>query len=557
MVLQISLGGITEDETSTDPNETRRRLRQRAEIARGRPEDESPRYDRHNFTNGQAARGRQFREREFSEASETDYEYDKRREAEMDRAQNRDRGGGKAKNRPHTNGGYKYSDESQAQSDHEDSDDGGFKKRLSDSEDETRSRNSFTPVKFKGGVEKELDSIQMNKNGSIQYMKQDDTGSVDLSGGRHLSRSMSSFSAHDAQNSPARSASEESEVGSPPPPAPLPLNIPAKLKTPIKPPPKPLPVPAPRAKPIPSARSYGSREDVSEPQEVKLNNLSQDEVSDYRGSRERLDEINSYLARKAPSRENLNYTPEPTPSVGAGVDFLPRKPQGYDDRDSPMHISNSRENLLPKRKDSDNMKPPSTSTYEPLRETDYSRDYYGQAQPRYGMPSTDPGVDYMGRRTPLNNEVGPGNDYLPPSLGMPMQSRHMIGHKPSVGNSNSDYESYDGGMNAPPPLSGRRLVDTTPGFYDQQPVYPSRQPPMPVPIAENYAPNVSRSRENLSHSRDNVSRSRENMSRSRENLARSRENLSRSRENFSGSRDNLNSQDFDKPRPQKSIETEI
>ncbi|XP_052783699.1 protein bark beetle-like isoform X2 [Mya arenaria] len=612
---QISIGGITEDETSTDPHETRRRLRQRAEIARGRQDNESPRYDRHDFTNGNAKGRQPYRSREFSEASETDYEYEKKREAERDRPRRR----AEEERRHHTNGGYKHSDESH---DHEQDSDDDVKVPFGDSDDDT-AKNSFTPVKFKRGVEKELDSIQMNGSGNVQYIKQDDTGSVDLSGGRHLSRSMSSFSAHDAQqSSPSRSGSEDSNIDTPAPPLPMAMNIPAKIKTPKEPKPVPKPVPLPRARPLPSARSYGSKEDLSSPREPKLNNLSQDEASDYRGSRERLDNTDSYMARKPPSylpqtkpmsrsREKLDeYQPsvQLPPSVDAGVDFLPRRPnnqQGYDpDRESPM-LHSSRENLLPKRQDSDNVKPTTIPAYEPLRATDYPSDYYGQPQaPRYPNQNIAPGVDYMGNRAPQNNnynDLAPGTDYLPQSMGMPMKNRHMIGQRPSVGTSNSDYESYDGGQHAPPPSAGPRLVDTTPGYYDysQQPQnYPTSMPPesgtdyMP---RNQYNPspqqgymarsrdNVSRSRDNVSRSRDNVSRSRENLSRPRDNVSRSRENLSRSRENIDRSRDNIsrsrdnlrsesdfapyaanyddgmreNSRDFEKPRQQKSIETEI
>lgn len=539
----MSLGGVTEDETTTDPQVARRKLRQRAEISRGRS-DESPRYDKHNFKNGQA-NGR-FRGREFSEASDYN-EWDQRT------------GNGK---HTHANGGYKYSDESHQQTETESEDD-DVKKELEDSEEEEDDRrNSFTPVKFKPNVEKELDSIQITGNGSIQYLKQDDTGSVDL-GGRNLSRSMSSFSAHDvqAENYSSRSDSKNSMVNVPTPPPPLPLNIPAKQNTPTRP--KPRPVPAPRPKPLPSARSYGSRENISDTQEVKLNNLSQDEASDYRGSRERLDDMRYPPPRGDPGRENRSQAPGLDQYRSRSREKLNDPPETHqrfpsadtsEGRNSPM-LHGSRENLLPKRTDGDSHRP----NYEPLQRPGerFQPNPYEPSQP-YAHQGAAPGVDYMPRSD--YSDGNPGVDYLPKNTGMPMKNRHMIGYQQTP--SSSDYESYDGGYQPSP-----RLADTTPGHYDYNPQSQTQYPPYSY---GNNSQNVPYSPADVSNidylpRSDGLStpRSYQNMSRSRENLSRSRENLGRSRENITRSRENLyndireNSMDVVKPRQQKSIETEI
>lgn len=547
---------MTEDDTSTDPRVARRQLRQRAEIARGR-EDESPRYDHHNFRNGHA-NGRP-RAREVSETS--DYDEDRRRGS-----------------RHHTNGGYKYSDESHQQSEHSDEDDDDMKKEFSDSEEDDR-RNSFTPVKFKPGIEKELDSIQVPGNGTVQYLKQDDTGSMDFSGNsRHnIGRSMSSFSAHDAQgdSSSSKYGSKSSGLNNPVPPPSLPLNIPAKPNTSTRP--QPRPVPAPRPKPLPSARSYGSKENVSDMPEVKLNNLSQDEVSDYRGSRERLD--NRYAWQKASSGENITNIADQQKHHSRSREKLndtsshQRLPSNdtSEGRSSPM-LHGSRENLLPKRTDSDQQRPPLNELY---KQTDpqFQNNLYDPAQP-FSFPGSAPGVDYLPRSD--HSDGNSGVEYLPRNLGTPMKSRHMIGNQPTP--SSSDYESYDGGFQPPP-----RLADTTPGHYDYHP--PTQYPPpygsvphsVPYsPAAEsnidylprNNPPQTPRSYNNMSRSRENLSHSRENLSRSRENLPSPRpyaNNMSRSRENLSRSRDYLprdiditeNSRYVEKPGQQKSIETEI
>ena len=555
----MSIDGATEDDTTTDPRAARRKLRQRAEIARGRGDDESPKYDRHNFKNGRP-NGRT-RGREFSEAS--DYsEYERRPEDKHN----------------HTNGGYKYSDESQQQTEHE-SDDDDMKKEFSESEEEEDDRrNSFTPVKFKPAVEKEQDSIQLPGNGTVQYLKQDDSGSVDFSdNGRHLARSMSSFSAHDTQDNTPRYGMKGRGIDAPTPPPSLPLNIPAKLVNPPRP--QPRPVPAPRPKPLPSTRSYGSKEDLADPQEVKLNNLSQDEASSYRGSRDRLDD--QYAPRKAPSRENLNDMSQQPKYLSRSREKVndPQSHQRFpsndtsEGRNSPLHHG-SRENLLPKRQDSDNYRPP-PPLYEPYKPPEQqTQDHLYDPTLPYSYQGSAPGVDYMPRADPNKGMSGVG--YLPRNLGTPMKSR--VGQQPTP--SSSDYESYDGGFQPQTP----RLADTTPGHYDYHPQtqYPdsySRNSPN-VPYSPAASSNVdylprnnlpqtpnsymSRSRENLSHSRENMSQSRENLPSPRPygNVSRSRENLSRSRENLGPSRpyDNdirENSMDVVKPRQQKSIETEI
>lgn len=565
--IQVSLSGVTEDETTTDPREARRKLRQRAEIARGRRDDESPKYDRHNFKNGQAG-GR--RDREYSEEVSDDEPI--------------------ARGRPdphhHTNGGYKYSDESQDHTERDSEDESIKKQPIDDSDEEDDQRNSFTPVKFKPNVEKELDSIQMNPNGSIQFRRQDESGSVDMSG-RQLSRSMSSFSAHDAQQDKGSNSSRGSDLDAinlPTPPPSLPLNIPAKPNTPVKP--QPRPVPAPRPKPLPSARSFGSKEDLAE---VKLNNLSQDEVSDYRGSRERLD--NMYSGRKVPSRENLNTFSEPykrssnrshedltDTGLGVGVDFLPRPDKGVverdEGRDSPLHTS--RENLLPKRSDSDNYKPPVKNTRENIYKPDlYDRVADSSREPLYPYQRKDPGVEYMGRQTPQNTDFndGTGIDYLPRDTRTPMKSRFMIGQLPNSPTSQSPRSPYQptdtGNMYTPssyPTPYHDDSVRYQPDSY--QPRYPSSSenvpyhPPSNTGVdylpRSNYTP-ASQNRD-MSRSRENISRSRENLSRSRENLSRSRDNLRFNSETGPSTYNNdlrENSTDIVKPRQQKSIETEI
>lgn len=553
----MSLGGVTEDETTTDPREARRKLRQRAEIARGRRDNESPRYDQHDFRNGNA-RGR--RGREYSEDISDD-----------DQPIARGRPDNHHRNH-HTNGGYKNSDESHDYTE-QDSEDDCVKRPITDSEDEDDNRSSFTPVKFKPNVEKELDSIQMNANGSIQFRRQDDSGSVDLSG-RQLQRSMSSFSAHDSQQDKGSNASSQGSGldrrDLPTPPPPLPMNIPTKPSTPSRPQPKP--VPAPRPKPLPSARSFGSKENLGE---IKMNNLSQDEASDFRGSRERLDDV--FSGRKAPSRENLNTFNEPykqsrnrsredltDTGLGVGVDLLPRHNRNVRDvdegRDSPLHTS--RENLLPKRKDSDNYRPPNLNR---SRENIYTPDQY---------QGTDPGVEYMGRKTPQNTDYndGTGIDYLPRDTRTPMKSRFMIGqphqYTDNQPQSYTPYQQQNPGNQYSPSTYQPSYPDNSASYEPDsyKPRYPSSSasesmpPPPTYDIGIDYLP---RNNYGQSPHQTDRSRSRENISRSRENLSRSRENLSRSREYLNAgqrSYDNdlrENSTDVVKPRQQKSIETEI
>lgn len=384
----------------------------------------------------------------------------------------------------------------------------------------------------------------------------------------------------------SNSGSRSSNFNAPTPPPPLPLNIPAKNTTPARP--QPRPVPAPRPKPLPSARSYGSSENLADRPEVKLNNLSQDEASDYHGSRDKLDQ---YSPKKAPS-----YNPEPLQHMSRSREKLndvtthQRFPSNDTSEGGRVSTHGSRENLLPKRTDSDTYRPPN---YQPPLQPPAPRlqDMYGGNQQQYPYSGSAPGVDYMPRND--YSDGSPGVEYLPRSLGTPMKNRHMIGHQQTP--SSSDYESYDG---VPAYIPSPRLADTTPGHYDY---HPQTQNPDPssqnVPYSNvansnvDYLPrntnpqtsrsrdNLSRSRENLARSRDNISSpmsygnmslSRENLSHSRDNMARSRENLSRSRENLSRSRENLgpppsymssdideNSRDIEKPRQQKSIETEI
>ena len=575
--LQISLAGVTEDESVTDAreNEVRRKLRQRAEIARGRPEND-PRFEGRNGHAG----GRRFRSRDYSEDGSDD------------------EGGFSRQEYARRNGGYKHSEESRGYSDkdyesEEEEDDEDIKKEpLDDTDDEDDRRNSFTPVKFNPRVEKELDSIQMKNDGKIQYLRQnDDTGSIDMgSNGRQLSRSMSSFSQPDNLSKPSSQSSGLNDPvrNAPTPPPPLPMNIPAKFGPTSQPRTQPRPVPAPRPKPIPSARSFGSREDITENPDVKLNNLSQDEMSEKGRSRERLDNIgNMYDRKKSPSRENLNDFMAPEKSVlsrsrekihgsqgdltgvGIGIDYLPRADADKYDyesgRESPLH--QSREHLIPKSKKTDEFQlgyPFSPRTENLSRpETDLvnsSREYL---------------VPFRGRETPQNTDYPDqtGVDYLPRNQGTPRGQQNNTGRLPSANESmagnpaNFRAPYYDKPHAQYPGSHGNMYPSNEPDAgVDYLPRYQTRHSPAPpyspapsytstqgIPSPglhqnQEYQPAVT-SRKNMSSSRDNLSRSRENLSRSREYLNRSRENL----------RNDLreNSLDVVKPKPHKSIETEI
>ena len=523
----------------------------------------------------------------------------------------------------HTNGGYKYSDESNEHSDH-DTDVEDKRRYIEEQEEEEereRQRNSFTPVKFKPRLEKELDSIRIKEMnpGTVDYIRQqDETPSVDFSDNeRHLSRSMSSFSqpGDSEANTPVRPGPQKSylrNVGderAPTPPAPLPMNIPAKFKTRSDADtPSPRPVPAPR--PPRSITPSRSKENIMAGSQEKLNNLSQDES--VRGSRERLDDVDArrdrYSFKKATSREDLN---EPFKygdyNVRSGVDYLPK--HHIDDsesgRESPLH--QSRENLLPKDKDN----------------TDYS--YRGdgaykkpesQFQPERFEPNVNSSKEKLYPRreydsdheTPQPTEFSDsaGIDYLPRQTGTPVDKKYGAVHPPpySPGPKSWNQPSASPGYNTSgyqPGYSNDYTPTPSPGYQQRNP--PSYQPSQYLgypaetnidsdySIGEagvNYLPkagnmyrntpyqsgprdNISRSRENLSRSRDNISRSRDNISRSRENLSRSRENLSRSKDNLRQENDYspaftrntydsdilANSSDIKKPKQHKSIETEI
>ena len=197
---QLSLEGVTEDESVTDRDEkARQRLRQRAEIALGRKDeydsdhtrsDQSSRYryddrnghaggryeDRNGHAGGRYAdrnghAGGRMRGRSYQD----DYSDDERSRKSSTHSS-------------HHNGGYKYSDESNEHHSDHDTDVEEKRKYFDDQdreEEEANTRNSFTPVKFnKPRVEKELDSIRIKEmnRGAVDYKKRPDyTPSIDPS----------------------------------------------------------------------------------------------------------------------------------------------------------------------------------------------------------------------------------------------------------------------------------------------------------------------------------------------------------------------------------------
>lgn len=642
---QLSLGGVTEDESVTDPNEaTRKKLRQRAEISLGRQDDESDhssyydKYEDRRYDDRNRHPGGRYEERNGHAGGKYD---DRNRNAggryedrngqpggRMRGPRNRDEYSDEERSRKssthsshHTNDGYhKHSDESNEHSDH-DTDVEEKRKYFEEQEEEDNQRNSFTPVKFKPRLEKELDSIRIKDRGTVNDIRQqDDTPSVDFSDdGRHLSRSMSSFSqpGDSESNAPATKPrppnsrfQNVNDERAPTPPAPLPLNIPAKFKSRSETDtPSPHPVPAPRP-----PRSLTPRSKDTVGSQEKLNNLSQDESA--RGSRERLDDIDArdgYGFRKAPSRENLNdpYKYELKRSredlnIGSGIDYLPK--HNTDDlesgRDSPLH--QSRENLLPKDKDHSpqysyddnqprNVKPGNQyqqDMFEPTvnssKEKLYpGRDYLGRETPQQTEFSDSAGIDYLPRRTGTPTDKKFGAEY-PSTYNQGPQSRNKPSASPGykTGSQPGYYNNY-----SPSPSPGYQNKPN-PSYHPSQFSAFGNQDNYPAEtnIDSNYsageagidylpkAGNQYRPPAYPSAARDSLSRSRENLSRSREDISRSRENLSRSRENLSRSRDNLrrendyspaarrstqeseildNTSDFKKPKPYKSIETEI
>ena len=643
---QISLGGVTEDESVTDPNEaTRKKLRQRAEISLGRQDDESDhssyydKYEDRRYDDRNRRPGGRYEERNGHAGGRYDdqnrnaggrYE-DRNGQAggRMRGRRNRDEYSDEERSRKssthsshHTNDGYyKHSDESNQHSDHDTDVEEKRKYFKEQEEEEDNQRNSFTPVKFKPRLEKELDSIRIKDRGTVNYIRQqDDTPSVDFSDdGRHLSRSMSSFSqpGDSESNAPATKPrppnsrfQNVNDERAPTPPAALPLNIPAKFMSRSETDtPSPHPVPAPRP---PRSLTPRSKDNVGS--QEKLNNLSQDESA--RGSRERLDDIDArdrYGFRKAPSQENLNdpYKYEFKRSredlnIGSGIDYLPK--HNTEDlesgRDSPLH--QSRENLLPKDKGHspqysyDDNQPRNVKPGNQYQQDMFEPTVNSSKEKLY------PGKDYLGRETPQQTEFSDsaGIDYLPRKTGTPVDKKYGAEYP-------SSYNHGQQSRNKPSASPGYK-TGSQPGYYNNyspspSPGYqnkpsPSYHPsqfsafgnqdsyPTETNIDSNYsageagidylpkAGNQYRPPAYSSAARDNLSRSRENLSRSRENISRSRENLSRSRENLSRSRDNLrrendyspaasrstqeseildNTSDFKKPKPYKSIETEI
>lgn len=618
---QLSLGGVTEDETSTDPNREKiRHLRQRAEVALGRDDrsDHSSQVDRYEDRNGHAGgryddrnghingrtRGRRYRSDDYSDEERS-------RKSSTHSSH-------------HTNGGYKHSDESNEHSDHDTDMEEKRRYFREQEEEEERRRNSFTPVKFKPRLEKELDSIRIKEmnTGTVDYIRQhDDTPSVDFSDdGRHLSRSMSSFSqpGDSESNAPAtkprpprRPYENVNDGRAPTPPAPLPLNIPARFnKTRSESDtPSPHPVPAPRPpKSVTPRNVLGSQE--------KLNNLSQDES--VRGSQERLDDVdatrNRYGFQKAPNQENFN---EPYRrrelqrsredlhgsrenvadlNIPSAIDYLP-KHDAYDlesGRDSPLH--QSRENLLPKENDPEHYQPIKLKPenqygqdmFEPNVNSSKEKLYPGRNN--YFEPniahqrenSDSAGVDYLPRkaRTPVDKKMGAFNQE-PQSWDTPSASPgYRSGYQPGYSDSYSPtpspgYQNKPGQKYHPSQFSPFGPRDNYPTETNIDSDYTTGE------AGIDYLPKAGNQYRKPAQSpaaRDNISRSRENLSRSRENITRSRENLSRSRENLSRSRDNLrrendfspalshstreseileNSSDIKKPKQHKSIETEI
>ena len=615
---QLSLEGVTEDESVTDPGEkARQRLRQRAEIALGRKDDESDhthsdhssryryedrnghaggRYEERNGHAGGRTRGRRYRDDDYSEE---------------------ERSRKSSTHSSHHNGRYKYSDESNEQHSDHDTDAEEKRKYFEDrEEEEDNTRNSFTPVKFKPRLEKELDSIRIKEmnRGAVDYIRRqdDDTPSVDFSdSGRNYLRSMSSFSqpGDSESNAPAtrpqianRYLQNVEDERTPTPPAPLPLNIPAKFKTGSdsdRPSPRPVPAPRPPRSTTPSSRGT---ENVVGSQD-RLNNLSQDES--VRGSRDRLDKVDM-------SRDRFSYKKatgdEPDLNIRSNVDYLPKHDTSdlESGRDSPLHQSH--ENLLPKQLEStpqytyqddyppmnvkpDNMyrqdmfEPNVNSSKEklyPTRDNDPGTDYLGREISHQRDLSDSAGVDYLPRQThtPVDKKYGAGypsayNQGPQPSASPGYNTGYRPGHtndyspSPSPGYSSKpsgkfhpsqfsgfgNHGNYPAGMNIDSDYSaGEAGIDYLPKAGNQ---YRNPAPAYPSATRDN----ISRSRENLSRSREDISRSRENLSRSRENLSRSRENLSRSKENLSRSTYDSeileNSSDFNKPKQYKSIETEI
>ena len=522
----------------------------------------------------------------------------------------------------HTNGGYKHSDESNQYSDH-DTDVEEKRKYFEDQEDEEESpRNSFTPVKFKPRLEKELDSIRIKEmnTGTVDYIRrQDETPSVDFSDdGRHISRSMSSFSqpGDSEAPTPTRPGPQKSylrnidDERAPTPPAPLPLNIPAKFNTRSdSDSSSSRPVPAPRPpKPMPTSRS---KENIMSGSQDKLNNLSQDES--VRASHERLDDVDAtrdrYGFKKTSSREDLS---EPFKyadlNARSGVDYLPK--HNIDDlesgRDSPLH--QSRENLLPKELETtdysygrdDTRKKPENRYRQDMFEPNVN----SSKEHLYPRKEYDSGTDYLGRETPQQMEFSDsaGIDYLPRQTGTSVDKKYGSNYPSSYspGPKSWNQPSASPGYKSPgyqPGTAYNYTPTPSPGYQrnpnqSYQPGYPSETnidsdysageagiDYLPksgnqfrgVPYHSGPRDNISRSRENLSRSRENVTRSRENLSRSRENLSRSRENLSRSKDNLRHENDYSpavsrstydseileNSSDIKKPKQYKSIETEI
>lgn len=618
----MSLGGVTEDESNTDPNDAaRRRLRQRAEMALGRRDDESDRssyYDKYEEMNGHAGGryndrngypGRRHEERNIRSGERG------RGRRYRDDYSDEERSGKSSTHSSHHNGGYKYSDESNKHSDHDTDVEEKRKYIEEQEEEEDNRRNSFTPVKFKPRLEKELDSIRIKEinTGTVDFIRQqDDTPSVDFSdGGRHFSRSMSSFSqpGDSESNAPAtrpqvqrRNLQNMDKERAPTPPAPLPLNIPAKFKTRNESDiPSPRPVPAPR--PPRSITPSRSTENTIGSQE-KLNNLSQDES--VRGSRDHLDKVEMARGRYS-YKKATGFEPENVDlNVKSDADNLPK--HDIDDfesgRDSPLH--QSRENLLPKTGDNisqytyhDDNPAMNVKPANIYRQDMYEPNINSSKEKLFPTRNNDAGVDYLGRETPQQTEFSDsaGIDYLPRQPGTPINSDKKIGagypsynQGPSSWNQPSASPGYNSGYQpaytdnySPSPSPGYSNIPSGKfhpsqfsgfGNYSDYPAETNLPPDYSVGEAGiDYLPKAGNqfSRPAYPAARDIRSRSRENISGSHENLSRSRENLSRSNENLRRENDFSpalskstydseileNSSDFKKPKQYKSIETEI